>query len=145
MTTKAQKIVFESMSDEGKVFVEPLEIDGRVYATVRACVTNHRGKRLGPWWLIAEDGATMSLPEPCGEQIIEACRIHNNRNDCCDRYNDEQSSNNDIIVAARKVINAVDNAYSERWRNWSNDPDTAIYLQDFGRALYNLDRLINNT
>lgn len=69
MTTKAQDAVIDGMADDGTVFVKPLEINGRVYSTVRVCVLNEAGRRTSPWMLIADDGVILSLHEEPNEQF----------------------------------------------------------------------------
>lgn len=69
MTTKAQDAVIDGMADDGTVFVRPLAIGMTEYSTVRACVLNERGFKVGPWVLIAEDGVTLTLHEEPNEQF----------------------------------------------------------------------------
>lgn len=68
MTTKAQDAIIDGMADDGAVFVKPLRILGREYSAVAACVLDDdNGRRIGPWTLIAEDGAVMTLREESSE------------------------------------------------------------------------------
>jgi leucyl aminopeptidase (aminopeptidase T) len=69
MTTKAQDAVIDGMADDGTVFVKPLEINGRVYSTVRVCVLAENGERVSPWSLIAEDGVVLTLREERDERV----------------------------------------------------------------------------
>lgn len=70
MTTKAQDAIIDGMADDGTVFVEPLEIKGRKFSTVRVCVLAESGKRVSSWSLIADDGAILTLEE--GQSVIGA-------------------------------------------------------------------------